>query len=561
MTVGGLRDYQREAVDKTRAAHERGIRRPAGVLPTGTGKTHVFAGLINEAWGSGLYGERTLVVAHRDELIRQAYNKVREAAPHLRVGIVKATVNEARADVVIASVPTLRNASRRSQIRGVGLVVVDECHHATAPSYRAILEHYGCFAPPGEPGAYALGVTATMMRGDDAALGDIWEEVVFSRGVTEMIARGYLVMPHGKRVLVEKLDLDRVKMKGGDFADGDLGRALEASLAPQAVVRAYREECPDLPGILFAPTVATAQLFGDAFAEAGFAVGVVHGKTPTAERRQMLADYQAGRLQILSNCGVLTEGTDLPRAQVCVVARPTKSAGLYVQMIGRVLRPAVGKDFALVLDVTGVSQRHSLVSTVQLDGERPDRRMGDSPQADDVASELLGILDMPADPVAERSGAVAAPPEWIDGQLRTLEVDLFAGSGLRWGCTYAGVWYLLTPMRYLVVVPGEAAGSWDVAWVDKETRGASGWLIRGQRDQGVAMGFAESCLSDDERRALRRPRARARVDMATDAQKWMIRRWGGNPPEGMTKLQASNMIDQAIASKRIDTPLPDYARR
>jgi superfamily II DNA or RNA helicase len=546
-----FRDYQTEGIERTMAAHAAGVRRPAGVLPTGTGKTIVFSGLIDRGHALGVYGERQLIIAHRDELIVQAWKKVRDVAPHLRVGIVKADTNEVRADVVVASVQTLRNLNRRNQIKNVGLVVVDECHHATAPTYRAVLDHYGCFEPAGSPGAYALGVTATMMRADSGALGEIWQSVAFRRGVAEMIRRGFLVQPRGKRIEIDKLDLDAVKMSAGDFADKALGDALEGAMAPEAIARAYREHAADLPGILFAPTVRTAELCAAALADGGFRVATVTGTTPIADRRQIFADFEAGKIQIISNCGVCTEGTDLPRAQVCVVARPTKSAGLYVQMVGRVLRPYPGKNYALVLDVTGASQKHSLITTVELDGER--RKLA----TEGVADELLTLMD-------SGSAQVDADGDFfVDGTLRTTEIDLFHGSGLVWMQTKAGVWFIKGDKRYIVVLPGERAGTWDVAWLAEHHRGESDWIIRGQSDQGYAMAYAEGALVDDERRANRRRRQDWKREEITGAQRDLMHRLGVPPPPGirLTKGEASHLIDTTIASRRIDSPLPMYARR
>src|SRR5688572_930526 len=178
-----LRNYQTAAVAAVEQGWASGIRRPAVVLPTGAGKTVVFAALIERFLKT--HGGRVLVLAHRDELVNSAVAKIRSVAPNLRVGIVKGAQDEVRAEVVVASVPTVRAPGRRARLRDVRLIVVDECHHAPAESYLVILRHFGAMPVEGEPedtnlrrGALAVGVTATMIRSDKLALGDVWQDVV-----------------------------------------------------------------------------------------------------------------------------------------------------------------------------------------------------------------------------------------------------------------------------------------------------------------------------------------------------------------------------------------------
>src|SRR5689334_24848958 len=186
------------------------------------------------------------------------------------------TRNETQADVVIGSVQTLAGERRRNMISNVDMVIVDECHHATAPTYRAILQHYGAMAPgapgpwrPGDP-AVALGVTATMVRGDRAALGQIWQDVVFTRDYAFGVANGWLVRPRCEYVRVDGLDLSKVKTSRGDYQAADLGEALEDSMAPEAIVKAMREHAilPDgsvRPTIAFTPLISTAEMLRDEF--------------------------------------------------------------------------------------------------------------------------------------------------------------------------------------------------------------------------------------------------------------------------------------------------------
>lgn len=413
-----LRPYQVEALDRVAAAEARGVRRQLGVAATGLGKTVMFCALAERRGG------RTLILAHRDELVSQAEAKVREVWPEASVGVVKAERDEVRADVVVASVQTLARPARLARLVAAwddpsilfkppepfGLVVVDEAHHATADTYRAVLgalragepetctcghpraahvavdEGYStrsiecsggigadpgctCGAPEYAPlGPLLLGVTATPDRGDGKGLDDLFDEVTFSYDLLWGIRAGYLSDLRGLRVQVANLDLSNVKVSRGDYDAGAAGRAMEAAGVQHNVVTAWQAHAPDRRTLVFTPTVEVARLVADEFMHRGVAAGYVHGGTPLDQRRQLLADYEAGRVQVLANCAVLTEGFDAPRTDCVVVARPTKSRGLYAQMVGRGTRRHPDKTECLVLDVVGATAAHSLVTVPSLFG-------------------------------------------------------------------------------------------------------------------------------------------------------------------------------------------------
>jgi superfamily II DNA or RNA helicase len=294
------------------------------VLATGLGKTVIFAHLIAE-WVRSTVAKRALVLVHTDELVQQAYKKIKDVAPGLHVGIVKAERNDVIARVIVASVQSLRVA----------------------------------------------GFTATLARGDKAKLSDIWEECTFSRGIPFGIRRGYLLDVRGKRIVVPDLDLSTVKKSGGDYQDAALGSAMDAALAPSIIAEAYLEHAAGRKGLAFWPLVETAHHGADAFNEAGIPSAVVHGGTPREERRLILKKLHAGDIQVVHNCGVLTEGFDEPTVSCVVNARPTQSAPLYQQMVGRGLRPDLSlppehRGDCLVLDVVGVSRTHNLRTLIDL---------------------------------------------------------------------------------------------------------------------------------------------------------------------------------------------------
>lgn len=534
------RPYQREAVEALLAAFDAGQRRPAVVLPTGTGKTVTFSHLIERLHERGNPG-RILVLAHREELIEQAADKIRSLVPRLRVGIVKAHLNQVLADVVVASVQTLRNAARRAQLRHVGVVIVDECHHATADSYRTIMLEYGCYAEPGQPGAYAVGFTATMSRGDGARLGDVWQDIVYTRDTAWAIREGYLARVRGVRVQVPDLDLRRVKRMAGDYSDKALGAALEGSLAPQAVARAYTEHAAGRQGILFAPTVSSAEVMGDALAEAGYTVRLVHGAMSLTDRRAALDSFREGKTTVLASCMILTEGTDLPMAEVGLMARPTTIPALYTQMAGRVLRPYPGKVEALLLDVCGVTAKHALITPADLFGKEL-RELADT--------DVDDLLDLDAEQPEER--ASRGDQVLLDGQLESVEVDLFHGSASAWQRTAAGYWFLATAERFLAIVPGDNREHFDVLWMTRFARDAhSDWVARDLPTLTYAQSAAERAVTEAERAYTSRD-AQRNARTATTKMLDYAARLGHLFEPGAKTGEVSRAIAYSEASRRID---------
>ena len=530
-----LRPYQLEAVEAVEAAWTRGVRSPAVVLPTGAGKTVVFAHLAAR-WlerGREMSTGRVLVLAHRAELLDQAARRIKDVAPGLCVGTVAAGLDETDADVIVGSVQTLRLARRRSALADVGLIVTDECHHATADSYRAVYDAM--------PGAHMLGVTATMSRGDGQALGQVWDEIVYRRGIVEMIRDGHLADVRGIRVQVPDLDLSGVKVSRGDYAEGALGTALEASLAPEVVASAYLEHAADRKGLLFAPTVSSAQVLADALTGAGVGTEVVHGAMAENERRAVLRRFETGATQVLSNCMVLTEGFDSPSASACVIARPTRSAPLYVQMAGRVLRPYPGKEHALVLDVVGATAMHSLASLATLAGA-PVR---DGQSLTEAETEE-----------AEREDERARERLIHAGPVDAVEVDLFGTSAFRWHQTRGGLWYIATGPRYWALIPGAEPGTYDVTWIAQRApldgkRGA--FAQTGVSEISMAMAWAERGASDDDLGGTISGKGRHwHRKRPSEKQAAFASSLGIVITDDMRALDVSDAIDRIMASRAID---------
>lgn len=359
------RPYQIEAIEAAEKHWETSGNRAVLVLPTGAGKTviisHVIARQIGQLRSQGL---RVLLLAHREELLEQAADKIRSVCPELRIGIVKGSRDEsAGADVVIASQQTMARAKRRESIGSIGLVIVDECHRAASRSYMAVLEHYGVL----DGTTRTLGVTATLTR-MDKGIAKVWDHVAYKLDIHTMIDAGWLVKPHGMTIQIDALNLSKVRVTAGELNSGDVSKAMLEADAFGIVAEHYIEHAKERPGIVFTPDVATAHAAQQAFTDAGLTTEVITGSTPSAERQATYGRFAEGLTQVLVNCAVLIEGFDAPHTSCVVIARPTLNPGLYVQMVGRGLRLADGKDDCLILDVAGASQRHQIACYNDLEG-------------------------------------------------------------------------------------------------------------------------------------------------------------------------------------------------
>ena len=546
MTEIKLRDYQREAIDAVFKAWADGMRRPAIVLPTGAGKTVVFSALVREFREPGpghmaqvqhLTGLRVMILAHRDELVDQAIAKLRAVMPGVNVGKVKAQDNDVDADVMVASVQTLASQTRRHTLMraaetygDVGLIITDECHHAAAASYKKIYDAF--------PDALQLGVTATMARGDRVGLGDVWDDVVYKRSILWMISRGYLTDVRTRQIDLKELDLGGVKASRGDWQAGALGEALMDAHADTAIARAYKEHAGARQGIVFTPTVETAYAAMSALSRAGVTSMVVDGATPTQTRREIYEEYRTGDLQVLVNCMVLTEGFDMPQAEVAVIARPTQSAPLYTQMVGRVLRPWPGKTEALVLDLVGASA-NKLRTLIDLEpGVVEAVRDGES-LAEAVVRE-------------EEERNHKAPAGSLAFELKVRDVSSFGTSDFAWVRTPKGVMFINCGETRVFLWPASELGLWDVCvarpreqWHRTEYTGleigmATAWAEAVAEDHTEWMGFGV------------KKSAAWRRKPASDKQRSYAAALGIQVPEKATQGDVGYLIDSATGGRFFD---------
>lgn len=353
MAAQSLRPYQNEAKRRIAAQWEAGRSRTLLVLPTGTGKTIVFASVAADRVRAG---DRVLILAHRGELLQQAADKLRRST-----GLVCA-VEKAESScldswfrVVVGSVQTLQRPARLERFPRdyFGTIIIDEAHHAITDGYRRILDYFA--------DAKVLGVTATPDRGDMRNLGEVFDSLAFEYKLTDAIREGYLCRILAQTIPLQ-LDISGVTLSGGDYAVGDLGTALDPYLDQIAVEMAAR--CAGRRTVVFLPLIKTSQKFRDLLNTYGFRAAEVNGQSD--DRRQVLADFDAGKYNVLCNSMLLTEGWDCPSVDCVVVLRPTKVRSLYSQMVGRGTRLSPGKTDLLLLDFLWMTDKHELCRPADL---------------------------------------------------------------------------------------------------------------------------------------------------------------------------------------------------
>jgi superfamily II DNA or RNA helicase len=453
-----LRPYQLEAKAAVAAEHRK-HRATLCVMPTGTGKTRLFTAVAS---GVVEAGNRVLVVAHRQELIEQAHDSIKSLTPHsVEIEMGEAHVDErafwTKPSVVVASVQSLVSGPKKHRrmtkfdVEDFGLVIFDEAHRSVAKSYREVAAHFA--------GVPILGVTATPDRLDKKALGNLYDSVAYRYDIREAVDQGWLVPIRTHQILVDGVDFDQCKVVAGDFTDVELSSILGAEKPMHAIATSLIQEAGDRRTIAFSPTVDHATRLAEILNryQPGRAV-VVHAGTDKDVRRGLIKKFREGEIQYLCNCGIFTEGFDAPEAEVVANCRPTKSRALYTQCVGRVTRPLPGivdgvddrpasiaasaKPFCEVIDYTGVSQKHRLISPVDvLGGDALDdrvRKRANEIAADGTIDTLEAIEQAEAD-VAEMERQARERDEQAQrarnsvtakAKYRKQTVDAFATLGL-----------------------------------------------------------------------------------------------------------------------------------
>ncbi len=336
-----LRSYQDRAIDDLRSAYQSGAHAPLLVLPTGGGKTCIIAAISANA---AARGRHVLILVHRRELIHQTSSKL--AWVGLDHGIIAAGIPPSDHAVQIASVQTLARRISRLDWRPT-LIIIDEAHHATAGQWARILDHW--------PDTYRLGVTATPCRLDGCGLRGTFDTMVLGPSVADLIFTGYL---SPARIYAPPVvaDLQGIRSRGGDYANDQAAAAMDRPTVTGDAISHYQRLAAGQQAIAFCCNVNHAVSVCDAFKTAGISAELLLGNTPY--REQVVADFAAHRIRVLVTVDVVSEGFDVPAASCAILLRPTQSLGLYLQQVGRVLRPAPGKEHAVILDHVGNVNRH-----------------------------------------------------------------------------------------------------------------------------------------------------------------------------------------------------------
>ncbi|WP_313347452.1 DEAD/DEAH box helicase [Lacrimispora sp.] len=405
-----LRPYQSEARAAIFEEWDKGVKRTLLVLPTGCGKTIVFAKVTEDCVRRG---NRVLILAHRGELLEQAADKIGKATG-LGCATEKAeeTCLGSWFRVVVGSVQSLTREKRLKQfpVDYFDTIIIDEAHHCLSDSYQKILEYF--------KGANILGVTATPDRGDMRNLGECFDSLAYEYTLPKAIKAGFLSSIKALTLPLQ-LDLSGVGMQSGDFKSGDIATALDPYL--YQIAEEMEKYCKERKTVVFLPLVKTSQKFRDILNEKGFRAAEVNGDSK--DRAEVLAAYDRGDYNVLCNSMLLTEGWDCPSVDCIVVLRPTKVRSLYSQMVGRGTRLFPGKEHLLLLDFLWHTERHELCHPASLicQDEEVARKMTDNIEKAGCPVDIEEAEKQAAeDVVAQREEALAKKLEEMKKRKKKL---------------------------------------------------------------------------------------------------------------------------------------------
>lgn len=348
-----LRPYQSEAKAAVFTQWDKGARKTLVVLPTGCGKTIVFAKVAEECVRQG---NRVLILAHRGELLERAADKIKKST-NLGCATEKAEQSCLGSwfRITVGSVQSMQREKRLSQFSDdyFNVIIIDEAHHCISDGYQKVLQHF--------PDAKILGVTATPDRGDMRNLGEFFESLAYEYTLPKAIREGYL-SPIKAMTIPLQLDLSGVSIQSGDFKAGDIATALDPYL--HQIADEMMKYCRDRKTVVFLPLVKTSQKFKEILNEKGFKAAEVNGESK--DRAEVLEAFDKGEYNVLCNSMLLTEGWDCPSVDCVIVLRPTKVRSLYSQMVGRGTRLCEGKSHLLLLDFLWHTERHELCHPADL---------------------------------------------------------------------------------------------------------------------------------------------------------------------------------------------------
>lgn len=595
-----LRPYQFAALESIASELANGNTRLLMQMATGLGKTVTFAAMLRDpvllAWLER-FPERErkmLIIAHREELLDQACEKISRANPGVMVSIEQGDRHaNAYGDVVIASIQTLaaskfRRLHRLLERSVFRLVVIDEAHHAAAPSYRTALVHLG-FLPPidasdeenaesaTETDATALaqhlaawdatapkdrllvGVTATPNRSDAVGLGCVFQSICFTYPIRKGVEDGWLA-PITPWVIDTSVSLDGVRTQRGDFNQRELADAVNNEARNRQAVDGWHKYAHGRQTIAFTVDVQHAHDLAGAFLEKGIRAAAVSGETPKDERRRILNDFRRGSVDVLTNCMVLTEGTDLPMTSCILHAKPTKSATLYEQMTGRGLRLHPGKVDCVVLDVVDVAKKHSLQAVPVLYGLPPGLISSEGKSLRELAEAFEKFAEQHPMLNVEKLGRVAIEQLQVRGStFNVWEVPSLgafgAGRAMNWVKTATDTFRLQYPWQdgtEVLVVALDLVGHYAVSCTFRPGTGGpvrQRTLVANIRTAVEGADFAERFILAERREVTRLTDkgARWRRDPASERQKSALRYRRIPHAESISKGDAADLLNIARA--------------
>ncbi len=340
-----LRDYQQLALENIRNSFRNGNKKVLLVSPTGSGKTVIASAMIQQATEKL---KKCLFVAHRRELVMQCSNKLHDF--EVNHALLMAGKSGGYARTTIASVQTF-NARKDNEYfmkPDADLIILDEAHRSVSKSFRDLVAEY--------PNAYVIGLTATPCRSDGKGLASMYDDLIECGSIRKLTDQGHLVPT---RIVAPTMpDLEGIRIIGGDYEKGSLSERMNKPKLVGDLVTHWLKFAEGRPTVVFCTSIAHSRYVAQIFRRNGIAAGHVDGDMPEIEREQVLNDLHTGEIKVLANCQVLTEGWDEPKVSCVILARPTKSYAMYLQMVGRSLRPFEGKKDTLVIDHSGCVYEH-----------------------------------------------------------------------------------------------------------------------------------------------------------------------------------------------------------
>jgi superfamily II DNA or RNA helicase len=576
-----LRPYQIECLEEINRLREEGENRLIAQMATGAGKTILFSALTMQE------NVPTLILAHRDELLSQAIAKLRKVWPEADIGRVQAERNEVGHQVTVSSVQTLYREKRFNEAfpdpARVGLVITDESHHSYASTYKMIYERLGIMARSNPGAPLHLGVTATPIRGDKKTLGDVFDRFAFKWGILDGIRQGYLCDLSGYALQFSNEAFGDVHIKNGDYDEGELEEAVLNVARSEAIVECWKEQAQLSEGtyrrtIAFCVSIKHAKQLCDTFRRYGIKAGVIYSGLEYDQRQKVLADLEDGKIDVVCNCMILTEGFDLPAISCVIMARPTRNKSLYIQCAGRGTRlfPEGGKTNCLIIDVADVSSKMSLHFKPQTLDKALDL-VPEGKEQKEVQSVLKLIM---AKDGAGDDGKELKFREAGSGKEFNPFSDPFenaSGINLRWSVGASGL-TLALPQRnkeskHYLIIKRRKDWLWDVLHlrrVKQENRaGFEQWVDAGEKfvnsyglpDQAAAAQFAEKYALDICPEAgwqRKRDASWLREEQVASPAQLNFLKTKGLPLEingkVVTKGQASALLDTALA-KRVKSKL------